>query len=139
MRSNVSYYHWNISKRISRRSTFHTAASRILFVTLQLRRIQNPFKHLRWSAFAYPVNDFKQLTVYAKHSLLYLSRGSECACVQIAPGNVLCHLSTSDGIYFEFLNCSMIICLPLNIWEKLRWQHFIKKLEEAENHRLYFF
>ena len=54
-------------------------ASRVLFAHLvfahtwlvsQQRRIQNLFKHLKWSVFAYLVNDFKPLTLYAKHSLL---------------------------------------------------------------------
>ena len=35
-------------------------------LVLQQRHIQNPFKHLRRSVFACPVNDFKPLTVYAK-------------------------------------------------------------------------
>ena len=34
------------------------------YTCLQQRRIQNPFKHLRWIAFEYPVNDFKLFTVY---------------------------------------------------------------------------
>ena len=46
--------------------------SRVLFAHLTLAlvfqqgHIQIPFKHLGWSAFAYPVNNFKLLTVYAK-------------------------------------------------------------------------
>ena len=84
--------------------------------------MQNPFKHLRWCAFVYPVNDFKLLTVYAKHSLLDVWRGSECACVQIAPGNVLCNNSKHLMGYFEFINSASIICLPLNISENLHWQ-----------------
>ena len=34
--------------------------------------------------------------------------------------------------YSEFLHSSRIICLPLNITEKLPWQHFFETLEEAE-------
>ena len=39
--------------------------------------------------------------------------------------------------YVEFLYGSGIICLPLNIPEKLHWQHLFEKPEEAETHRLY--
>ena len=49
------------------------------------------FKHLRWSVFACPVNDIKSLIVYAKKLILDSWRGSEYACVQIAPNNILCH------------------------------------------------
>ena len=40
--------------------------------------------------------------------------------------------------YFEFLYGSGIICLPLNIPEKIHWQHLFEKPEEAETHHLYF-
>ena len=33
--------------------------------------------------------------------------------------------------YFELLHGSMIICFPLNIPEKLHWQHLFEKPEEA--------
>ena len=36
------------------------------YVAFQQKHIQNPFKHLRWSVFACPVNDFKPLTVCTK-------------------------------------------------------------------------
>ena len=41
--------------------------------------------------------------------------------------------------YFKFLYGLGIICLPLNIPEKLHWQHLFEneKPEEAETHRLY--
>ena len=42
---------------------------------LQQRRIQNLLKRLRCSGFAYPVNDFKLLTVYAKTLPLRCLRG----------------------------------------------------------------
>ena len=67
-----------------------------------------------------------------KHSLLDAWRRSEYACVQIAPGNVLCHHSKHLMGYFELLNGSRIICLPLNISEKLLWEHVFEKLEEAD-------
>ena len=38
--------------------------------------------------------------------------------------------------YFEFLNSSRKICLPLNISEKLHWQNVFEK-QEAETHCLY--
>ena len=34
--------------------------------------------------------------------------------------------------HFEFLNGSRIICLHLNVSEKLCWQHVFERLEEAE-------
>ena len=39
--------------------------------------------------------------------------------------------------YFEFLHGSRMICLPLNISEKLHWQHLFEKLEETETHGLH--
>ena len=36
------------------------------YLAFQQKHIQNPFKHLRWSVFACPVNDFKPLTVCTK-------------------------------------------------------------------------
>ena len=48
-------------------SSFWTPYTCLAF---QQKHIQNPIKHLRWSAFACPVNDFKPLTVCAK--TLYL-------------------------------------------------------------------
>ena len=36
------------------------------YLAFQQKHIQNPFKHLRWSVFACPVNDFKPLTVRTK-------------------------------------------------------------------------
>ena len=48
-------------------SSFWTPYTCLAF---QQKHIQNPFKHLRWSVFACPVNDFKPLTVCAK--TLYL-------------------------------------------------------------------
>ena len=58
--------------------------------------------------------------------------GSEYACVQIAPGNVLRHHGKNLIRYFEFLNGSRIICFSLIISEKLHWQHAFKKLEETD-------
>ena len=55
--------------------------SRVLFAHLTLAlvfqqgHIQIPFKHLGWSAFAYPVNNFKLLTVYAKKLPLRCLKG----------------------------------------------------------------
>ena len=50
-------------------SNFQTPYTCLAF---QQKHIQNPFKHLRRSVFACPVNDFKPLTVCAK--TLYLRR-----------------------------------------------------------------
>ena len=72
-----------------------------------------------------PVNDFKLLFTQ-KHSFLNVWRGSEYVCAQIAPVNVLCHHSKHLMGYFEFQNSSRIICLPLNISEKLHWQRLRK-------------
>ena len=62
-----------------------------------------------------------------------------CACIQITPGNVLCHHSKHLMGYFEFLHGSRIICLCMSISEKLHWQYVSKKLEEAETHCLHLF
>ena len=62
---------------------------------------------------------------------------SEYACVQNASNNVLCHHNKRVMGYFEFLYGSGIICLLLNIPEKLHWQYLFGKTEEAETHRLY--
>ena len=53
----------------------------------------------------------------------------------IAPNNVLCRHKHLMG-YFEFLQCSRIICFPLNIPEKLHGQHLFEKPEEAETYHL---
>ena len=105
---------------------------------------QNSFKHLRWSVFACPVNNFKSLTVCTKrlHLRCFRSRPlkimlSEYACVQIASNNVLYHHNKLLMGYFEFLYGSGKICLPLNIPEKLHWQDLFEKPEEAETHLLY--
>ena len=39
--------------------------------------------------------------------------------------------------YFEFLHGPRIICLPLNISEKLHQQNVFQKLEKTETHRLH--
>ena len=46
------------------------------------RRIQNLFKHLRWSVFAQTVNVLKLLTGHTKHSILDVWRGSEYASAE---------------------------------------------------------
>ena len=66
-----------------------------------------------------------------KHSILDAWKGSEYACVQIAPGNVLCHHNKYLMGYFEFLHGSRIICLPLNISIKLHWQYVFEKRQRA--------
>ena len=72
-----------------------------------------------------------------EHSILDASRGSEYACLQIASNNVLCHHNNDLIGYFEFIDDSRIICLPLNVPEKLHWQHLFENPEEAETYRLY--
>ena len=72
-----------------------------------------------------------------KHSILDAWRASEYACAQIAPNNAFCHYEKCLMKYFKFLYGLGIICLPLNIPEKLNWQHLFEKAEEAETHRLY--
>ena len=74
-----------------------------------------------------------------KHSILDAWRGSEYACVQTAPGNILCHQNNHLMGYSEFLLGSRIICLPLRISEKLHWQHVFEKLEEAETDPLHLY
>ena len=68
-----------------------------------------------------------------KRSILDTWRGSEYACVQIALGNVLCHHNKHLMRYFEFLIGSRIICLPLNISEKLHWQHCLWKARRGRD------
>ena len=45
---------------------------------------------------------------------------------------MFCVIITHLVVHFEFLYDSEIICLPLNIIEKLYWQHLFEKLGEAE-------
>ena len=107
-------------------SSFRTPYACLVF---QQKDIQNPIKHPRWSIFSEPT-----LSCYLfaqKHSILDAWRGSEYACVQIASNNIFCRHDKRMMGYFEFLYGSGIICLPLNISEKLHWQHLF------ENHRLY--
>ena len=68
-----------------------------------------------------------------KHSILHAWRGSEYVCVQIAPGNFLCHHKKHLMGYFKFLHGSRIICLPLNIWEKLHWQLLFWKARKGRD------
>ena len=58
-------------------------------------------------------------------------------CFSIVPGNVLCYHNKHLRRYFEFLPSLKIICLRLNISEKLYYQHLFEKLEESETHRLH--
>ena len=68
-----------------------------------------------------------------KHAVLDAWMGLEYACIQNASNNVLCHHNKRLMGYFD----SEIICFPLNIPEKLHWQHLFEKPEEAETRRLY--
>ena len=52
---------------------------------------------------------------------------------------VLFHYKKHLMGYFEFLHVSKIICLPLNISEKLHCQQVFEKLEEAEAPHLYLY
>ena len=51
---------------------------------------------------------------------------------------MFCHHNKHLMGHFEFLHGTRIICLPLNISEKLHWQHLFEKQEEAETHLLRF-
>ena len=51
---------------------------------------------------------------------------------RMAPMVMFCVIITHLVVHFEFLYDSEIICLPLNIIEKLYWQHLFEKLGEAE-------
>ena len=97
----------------------------------QQRHIQNIFKYLRWCVFAYPINDFKVLNVYGKTFHLRCSG----FCVRLRSGctcNVFCHHNNYLMGYFEFLHGLRIICLPLNISEKLHWQ-CLRKTRRSRN------
>ena len=58
-----------------------------------------------------------------KYSILDVWSGSEYTCVQMAPNNVLCHHNKHLKEYFEFLDGSRIICLPLIIPLLFCWQN----------------
>ena len=49
----------------------------------------------------------------------------------MAPGNVFCHYNRHLMGHFEVLHGLKMICLPLNISEKLFWQYLFEKLGEA--------
>ena len=75
--------------------------------------------------------------------LLYILRNSvgssfctphNCLGYQIAPVNVLYHHNGNLMAHFEFLHSSRM--LPLNISEKLHYQHLFEKLKEAETQEL---
>ena len=48
----------------------------------------------------------------------------------MAPGNVLCHHNRHLLGNFEFLHGLRMTCVPLNVSEKLHWQHLLEKLRE---------
>ena len=88
----------------------------------------------------YPVKDFKLLTVYRKTPApfpLDIWKGFEYTCVQIAPRKVFIIANIWYMRYFEFLYGSRKIYFPLNISEKLHWQHVLEKLKKADTYRLY--
>ena len=97
-------------------SSFWTPYTCLFF---QERHIQNPFKHLRWSVFACPVNNFKPLTDCAKTLNLRCLKSFEYTCTHIACNNVLCHHNKCMIEYFEFLYGSGVICLPLDIPKRI--------------------
>ena len=102
------------------------------------KHIQNTFKHLRWNVFVCPVNDFKPLIACPKTLHLKCIKRCTYVCVQIASNNVSYHHNKRLMGYFKLLYDSGIICLPLNIPEKLHWPHLFEKPEDAETQRLYF-
>ena len=106
-------------------------------LSFQQKHIYNPFKHLRWSIFPSPVNNFKSLTVSTKTLHLRCLKRFWIRLVLISSNSVLCHHNKRQVGYLEFLYGSGIICLPLNIPKKLHLQHLFEKPEEAETHRLY--
>ena len=63
-----------------------------------------------------------------KHSILDAWKGSEYACVKIAPGNILCRHNKYLMEYFEFLHGLKVICFSLSI---LHWQYVFEKLKKA--------
>ena len=126
-------YHVIYISRSGVERSFCTSCTCLVF---QQRHIQNPFKYLRWSVFVYPVNDFKVLTVYTKVLHLKCLKGFWVRLCSGA-GNVLCNYNKYLMGYFKFLHGSRIICLSLNISEKLHWQYVFEKLEKAETHRLH--
>ena len=98
------------------KSSFWTPYTCLVF---QQKHIQTAFKHLRWSVFACPVNNFKPLTVCAKTLHLRCLKRFEYACIQIACSKVLRHHNKGMMEYFEFLFGPGIICLPLDIPKRI--------------------
>ena len=102
---------------MSRTFTFYLAAPRVLFAHLHLpcfsaEAYSKPLVHLRWSVSAYPVKDFKPLTIYAKTlHRRHLKGFWDFACIQIAPNNVLCHHNTNA----LNLKISMLVIRQLKI------------------------
>ena len=69
-------------------------------LAFQQKHIQNPFKHLRWSVFACPVNDFKPLTVCAKTlDLRCLNEFRICLHSTCIKQCFVSSPETSDGIF----------------------------------------
>ena len=96
--------------------TFYTC------LVLQQRHIQNLIKYLRWSFFAYPVNNFKVLTVCAKTLHLRCLKWFSVRLCSNCTSNVLRHHNKQLIRYLHFLHGLRIMCLLLNISEKLHWQ-----------------
>ena len=72
-----------------------------------------------------------------KHSILDGLRGSDTPAFRLHLIMFLCHHNKYLMGYFEFLHGSRLICLPLNILEKLHRQYLFEKPEEAEAYHLY--
>ena len=103
------YYVIYISRSCVESSFFHT----LHLPCFSAEAYSEPFNHLRWSVFEYPVNDLRCSLFTQKHSMLLdARRDSEYICVQIVPGNALRNHNKHLMGYFEFLHRSKIICLP---------------------------
>ena len=127
-----------ISKHIPRRVLFYVAASRVLFVHLTPALFfRTPSNIQDGVLLRNHLTTLDRWLFAQKHSISDVWKGSKYVFVQIAPDNVLGHHNKHLMVYFEFLHVSRIICLHLNISEKLHWHHLFEKQEEAETHRLH--
>ena len=81
--------------------------------------------------FAYPVKNFKPISVYAKSLHLRCLKGFWMRL--IAPGNVLCHHNKLPMRYFELLYGSRIIYLSLKYFRKIAVTTSLRKARRCRD------
>ena len=115
--------------------TFYLDTSHLLCFSAEA--YSEPSQVSKAERFACLFNDFKSLTVFSLTLHLRCLKRSWICLNSDCTWHVLCHHNKHLMKYFKFLYDLGIIWIPLNIPEKLRWQHLFKMPEEAETHRLY--